>query len=60
MVPSQLHVKSDYGKRHKNHQRDHLLYHFQLHQRERSAITLKTHPVGGHLQTVFKEGNSPR
>ena len=60
MVPPQLHVEGDRGENDKNHQRDDLLDHLELHQVKRSSVSDKSHPVGGHLKTVLKESDAPR
>jgi len=60
MIPSQLHMKRQSAKNEKHDQRDNLLNHLELHQRERTAVTLKTNTVGGYLQAVFEERDAPR
>lgn len=51
--------KDEQRKNHKYDKSNNLLDHFQLHQRERSAESLVTDPVGGYLETVFKKGYPP-
>ena len=60
MVPAQGHVEGYCGEEHKDHQRDHFLNHFELHQGERASVPLKPYAVCGHLETVFEESYSPR
>ena len=35
------------------------LDHFELHEIERAAVSVKTDTVGRNLCAVFKEGNAP-
>ena len=60
VIPLDLHVESDNRERQKDYQSDYLLQDLQLHQREWSAVALKTDAVGGHLQAVFEKCNTPR
>ena len=60
MIPLQRHVKRYGGEDYKDHQRDHFLNHFELHQGERTAVPLKSYAVCGHLEAVFEESYSPR
>ena len=60
MVPAERHAESDGGEDDEDHEGDHLLNDFELHQRERSSVALKTHSVGGHLQAVLEESDAPR
>ena len=53
-------MEGDGREDHKNHQRDDLLDHFQLHQIKRSSVSDETHPVGGNLETILKESDAPR
>lgn len=43
----------EYGKR------DYFLYHFELHQGERTAVAYESYAVCRHLCTVFKECKRP-
>ena len=60
MIPPQRHVKRQCGEKDENDQRNHLLNDLQLHQGERSAVALETYTVGGDLQAVLEESDSPR
>ena len=44
----------------KDDQRDTLLNHFQLYERERTAVALETNAVGRYLTTILKECDAPR
>ena len=60
MIPLQRHVKRYGGEDYKDHQCDHFLNHFELHQGERASVPLKSYAVCGHLETVFEESDAPR
>jgi len=60
MIPLQSLVFEQYeGENRKYYQCNHLLDHFQLEQRKRSAILLVTHFVGGHHETIFHKRYEP-
>jgi hypothetical protein len=60
MIPSQFHMERYRREEHKDHKGNDLLDYFQLHQAEGSAVSFKTHPIGGYLKTVLKKSDSPR
>ena len=60
MIPTQLHMKGDSGEYDKHHEGDDFLYHFELHQSERTAVAFKTHAVRRYLQAVLEESDAPR
>ena len=61
MVPvERLSLEKNIGYDGKDHQTDALLNDFQLHQRERSAVVLKTNTIGWHLAAILEKGYSPR
>ena len=61
MVPVKLFMlEGEVGNQGKHHQRDALLNHLQLYQRERATVTHKAQPVGRHLTTILEEGDHPR
>lgn len=61
VVPLQmLALEEQVGDDGKDHQRYHLLDHFELDERERASCALEADAVGGHLAAVFKESNTPR
>ncbi len=60
MVPTQLGVEGEHREDDEDRERDNLLYHFELHEAERTSIALETYPIGGHLKAVFKECDAPR
>lgn len=47
------------GKDHKYDEGDYLLDNFELHQRKRAAEPLVADPVGGNLEAIFEESNTP-
>ena len=55
-----LPLEHDVGDDGKDEERDTLLHHFQLNQREGAAIAYEAHAVGRHLTAVLEEGNAPR
>jgi hypothetical protein len=60
MIPSKSFCpENQYCDDGKNAQTDYFLNYLQLYQRERSAITLVTNPVGGHLEAVLKKSDTP-
>ena len=60
MVPMQrLSLEEDMGYDSEDNQGDALLYHLQLHQRERSPIVHEAYAVGGHLATILEKGDQP-
>ena len=60
VVPVQvLTLEENVGYHGKDSQTDALLYHFQLHQVEGTAVALKTETVGGHLTAILKKGYAP-
>ena len=52
-------LEHDIGDDAKYGQRYSFLYHLELYEGERTAITLKAQPVGRYLTTIFKEGDTP-
>lgn len=61
MVPMQtLALEQNAGHDSENHERDTLLYHLELNERERAAIALKSDSIGWHLAAIFEEGYAPR
>ena len=61
VVPMQLlALKQQVGNECEDHQRHHFLYHFELDERERSAVADEADAVGRHLGAVFEESDSPR
>ena len=44
----------------KDDERDALLNHFQLYEREGSAVALEANTVGGYLTAILKERDAPR
>lgn len=60
MIPLQAYpFEKDQGEKEKDHQSNDFLNNFQLHKTEGSAVALESHPVGGHLSTVFKKSDTP-
>ena len=60
MVPLQrLAAEEHDGEDGKDGDGDYLLYHLELHEREGTAITHKTHAVGRYLTGIFKERQEP-
>lgn len=60
VVPVQLlSVKEKVGDDAEDEQRNNLLYHFELHQREGTAIALESYAIGRHLAAILKKGYSP-
>jgi hypothetical protein len=60
MVPSKRHVECKCGENDKHDKRYNLLNYFELHQREGSSVSFKSDSIGGHLETILEESNSPR
>ena len=61
MVPVQSLASEEYGGEYgEDDERDNLLHHFELHQREWSSVAHKTYAVGGYLARVLGQGNAPR
>ena len=61
MVPVKALSLKEYVRNNgKDDQRDTLLDHFQLYEREGSAVALEADTVGGYLTTILKEGDAPR
>ena len=54
-----LALEHDVGNDRKDGQRNALLHHLQLYQREGAAVAYEAQPVGGHLAAVLEEGNAP-
>ena len=60
MVPVEgLSLEQEVGHDGENRQGNHFLDHFQLDERERTAVLREAHPVGGNHKGVFKEGDTP-
>lgn len=59
VVPANLHVKGDNRECEEHAERDDFLYHLELHDGEWSSVFEKSDSVGGYLQAIFKEGDSP-
>ena len=59
MVPTKGRMERDGGEDDKNHEGDYLLDDLELHQTEGPAVSFKTYAVGGYLQAVLKEGDTP-
>ena len=60
MVPVQcFSLKENSGKNSKYNQSNHLLNHFQLHQREWTAIPDKADTIRRYLTRIFKKCNNP-
>lgn len=60
VIPMQLlSVKEKVGDDAEDDQRYNLLYHFELHQREGTAIALESYAIGRHLAAILKECYSP-
>ena len=61
MVPVQrFPIEIDGDKDSEHRQRDDFLNHLQLHDIERTAVTVKADAVGGNLATVFGQCQQPR
>jgi len=61
VVPVQvLSLKHDVGNDGEDRQRDALLNHLQLNQREGASVVNESETVGGHLAAIFQEGDAPR
>jgi hypothetical protein len=52
--------KGDEAENHKHNKSDYFLHNFELNERERSSVPLKTDAIGWYLATVFKESDYPR
>ena len=60
MVPMQtLSLKQNVGDDGEDDERDTLLHHLQLYQRERPAVAFETNAVGWNLTAVLEEGDAP-
>lgn len=61
MVPVQAFAfeqeRSEHGE---DYQSDYFLQDLELNQGERPAVALESNPVGRDLESIFKQGNSPR
>ena len=53
-------MERDRGENNKDYKRDNFLNHFELHQRERSSVAIKTYSVSRYLEAVLEESDSPR
>ena len=61
MVPPQFGAfEAEKAKDGENRERNHLLQHFELNEREWAAIAIKPDAIGRHLKAIFKQGQSPR
>ena len=60
VVPLQLLVlKHHVGNNHEHGKAYAFLYHFQLYELERAAVSHEAYSVGRHLTAIFEEGNAP-
>ena len=60
MVPAQRFVSEDQqGEDREDGQRNHLLDHLQLEEREGASVVDEADAVGRHLAAVFEEGDAP-
>lgn len=59
MVPSQRRMERDSGEDDEDHEGNHLLNHFELHQSEGATVTFKAYPVGRNLEAVLEESDAP-
>ena len=59
MVPFQFGLKSEGGENYEYHERDDLLDHFQLHEREIAAVPLEPDTVRGYLKAVLEKCDQP-
>ena len=61
MVPvERLAFEDEHHDNREDRQGNDFLNDFQLHQVERSAVTLEADAIGRHGEAVFKEGDAPR
>ena len=61
MVPVEMFtLKHEGGYHREDRERNDFLYHFELDERERSAVADEADAVGRHLGAVFEESDSPR
>ena len=61
MVPVQSLASEEYGGEYgEDDERDNLLHHFELHQREGAAIIDESDSVGGNLARVLGQRDAPR
>ena len=60
VIPMEILVlEHDIGDDAKYGQRYRFLYHLELYEGERTAITFEAQPVGRYLTTIFEEGDTP-
>lgn len=61
MIPVQAFAfeqeRSEHGE---DYQSNYFLQDFELNQGERPAVALESNPVGRDLESIFKQGDSPR
>ena len=53
-------MESDRREDDEHHERDHFLYHLELHQAEGPAVTDESDAVSRHLEAVLEESDTPR
>ena len=58
--PESCAFEHENGNAGKHSKRYHLLYYFQLYQREWTSVAVISNSVGGNLKTVFEKSHSPR
>jgi hypothetical protein len=60
VIPMQRLAFEEYGgKYRKDNQRNHFLYHLELHQRKWASIAGKTDAVGWHLTSILEQSDTP-
>ena len=52
--------EEDGRKECKDDERDDLLHHLELHQREGASVTRETYSVGRYLARIFGQSDAPR
>lgn len=61
MVPAQVETVESYEAEDGEHNEGyHFLHDLELDEGVGAAVALETHAVGGHLKTIFEEGDCPR
>ena len=61
MVPLQALASEENGRKEcEDDERDNLLHHLELHQREGASVACETYSVGGNLAGVLGQRNAPR
>ena len=60
MIPVQrLALEKDHREDGEDNERNHLLYHLQLHEAEGAAVLTESQPVGRNLAAILQQGNTP-